>query len=308
MIMPPKYSIAVCNYNMENTLRASLKSMVEQVDSNDFEIVVVDGGSSDKSQDIIRDLAEEYCNIRPILDRTEEANELGGDRNISFEESRGEYILESLDTDDYYYEGVIEDFVNIYHQLESAVENPFMLSGTGINMAPRSLFQDTPYYDLGGAEDRDLWRRLFAKNALIWLEHGKIGEEIGYHMNYRDKLQRDIHGKMCDFQSGISLKSALKWSFWHERSYILEKDRGFVLNSLKRPYDFFTHLYAYLKVHGRNDHEAPPDFKNKGALEQRISNKRATLSELSERHDIEFDCSEFSVNGKRAFCTEKSGR
>jgi glycosyltransferase involved in cell wall biosynthesis len=278
--------------------------MVDQIDPEQFEVVVVDGGSSDGSKDILRDLAAEYPNLRAVLDRSDEADELGGDRNISFEEARGEYVLESLDTDDRYYHGVIDDFVRIYHLLESEIEKQFFLSGTGINMAPRELLTEVPYYDLGGAEDRDLWRRLFAREALVWLQHEDISEQIGYHMNVEDQIRRDIHGKICDFQSGISLLSALLWSISHERRFILERDRGKILNNLKKPYDLMTHIYAYLKAHRRDHHSAPPGFRSKGALEQHIAKTRGTLPELADKHGVDIDRTAFSENGHEAFFPE----
>ena len=102
------YSIAVCNYNMSETLEKSLRSMVDQVPSDDYEVVVVDGGSTDGSRDILRRLEDEYEHLRAVLDRSDECDHLGGDRNISFEESRGDYVLESMDTDDRYFDGVAD--------------------------------------------------------------------------------------------------------------------------------------------------------------------------------------------------------
>lgn len=297
----PTYSIAVCNYNMADTLERSLRSMADQVDPPEFEVIVVDGGSTDGSRDIIRSLEGEYEHLRGVLDRSDECDHLGGDRNISFEESRGTYVLESLDCDDRYFDGVIEDFTSIYHQLERGVDGPFFLSGTGINMAPRELLLEVPYYDLGGAEDRDLWRRLFSRDALVWLDHSDVSEEIGYHMRIRDELRRDIHGKTCDFQSGITLRSALVWSVFHDRHFILERDRGWLLNQLKKPYDFLSHLYAYIEARRRERHPAPPGFERKGALERRIATERATLPELTDRFGVEVDSSEFSEAGRAAY-------
>lgn len=297
----PTYSIAVCNYNMASTLEPSLRSMLDQVDPDEFEVVVVDGGSNDGSTAILESLEQEYSHFRAILDRTKECKHLGGDRNISFEESRGEYVLESLDADDRYFDGVIEDFVRIYHTLESSIDNSFFLSGTGINMAPRKLLLDVPYFDVGGAEDRDLFRRLFGNNSILWLEHGAVSEEIGYHMDFRDELRRDIHGKICDFQSGITLMSALQWSLHHERHFILERDRGPLLNTLKKPYDFVSHLYAYLKAVSREQHPAPPGFEKKGTLEKTIAENRMTLSELEDEYGIKIDLESLSENGRQAF-------
>lgn len=169
-------------------------------------------------------------------------------------------------------------------------------------MTPRDLLLGVPYHDLGGVEDRDLWRRLFARDALLWLNHDSVAEEIGYHMSLGDELRRDIHRKLCDFQTGITLGSALRWSLAHERQFILERDRGLVLNTLKKPYDFVSHLYAYLKTRSRERYDAPPEFREKGALERRIANQRGTFPELAERFGVEIDCDGFSERSARILC------
>lgn len=301
MAPDPRYSIAVCNYNMAETLEASLRSMIDQVDDR-FEVVVVDGGSTDGSQKILRRLEAEYPNLRAVLDRTDEADWLGGDRNISFEESRGEYVLESLDTDDRYYDGIVEDFVTIYHALETVVDRDFFLSGTGINMAPRRLLLDVPYYDLGGAEDRDFWRRLYHRDALIWLDHGPVSDQIGYHKTLRDRIRRDLHGKVCDFQSGVSFWSTIRYTLHHDHYYILEEKRPLPLEFVKRLYDLVTYPYAYLKALPEHRHEAPPEFGRRGALERKIAETKMTLAALEERYGFRVDRDELSPAGRRAYC------
>ncbi|MFB6129206.1 MAG: glycosyltransferase family 2 protein [Salinigranum sp.] len=302
MVDSPRYSIAVCNYNMAETLEPSLRSMVDQVDPDRYEVVVVDGGSTDGSQDVLRKLESEYDNLRAVLDRTDEANWLGGDRNVSFEESRGEYVLESLDTDDSYYDGIVEDFVTIFHELEPHVDGEFFLSGTGINMAPRDLLLDVPYYDLGGAEDRDFWRRLYARDALVWLDHGPVSDQIGYHKTLRDRISRDLHGKVCDFQSGVSFPSTIRYTLHHEHYYILEERRSPPIEFVKRLYDLVTYPYAYLKALPKTRHAAPPEFRERGALERRIAETRMTLSELEAEYGFEVDREALSPAGRRAYC------
>ena len=297
----PRYSIAVCNYNMVETLEASLRSMADQVDPDRFEVVVVDGGSSDGSRDVLRELDAEYPHLRAVLDRSDECNWLGGDRNISFQESRGDYVLESLDTDDFYHEGVIEDFVAIFEALNDAREGDFFLSGTGMNVAPRRLLLDVPYYDLGGAEDRDHWRRLFARDAIVWLDHGNVTRSLGYDPGLRGQIRRDLHGKVTDFQSGISFRSCIRWTIHHEHYYVLERERSLPAEVAKRLYDLVTFPYAYLKARGLERHEAPPGFSRKGELERRIVEASRTLSELEAEYGFEVDREAFSEAGRRAF-------
>jgi len=297
----PRYSIAVCNYNMVDTLEESIRSMADQVDADRFEVVVVDGGSTDGSQDVLRRLEAEYDHLRAVLDRQEEMDWLGGDRNVSFEESRGEYVLESLDTDDRYYDGIIEDFVTIYHALEPHVDGDFFLSGTGINMAPRSLLLKVPYYDLGGAEDRDFWRRLYARDALIWLDHGPVSDQIGYHKTLRDRISRDVHGKISDFQSGISFPSTIAYTLHHEHYYILEERRSRPVEFVKRLYDLVTYPYAYLKSLSGHRHDAPPEFRQRGALERRIAETRSTVPELESEYGFRVDRDALSPAGREAY-------
>lgn len=304
----PTYSIAVCNYNMVDTLEESLRSMADQVDPEHFEVVVVDGGSTDGSRDILRELAAEYPHLRAVLDRSDECNWLGGDRNISFQESRGEYVFESMDTDDYYFDGIVEDFLRIYHAVERNRDGEFFFSGRGINVAPRSLLLDVPYYDLGGAEDRDLWRRLYARDALVWFDHGQVARSLGYDFDLRGEISRDIHGKICDFQSGISFLSTLRWALGHEKLGVFERERSHPAEIAKRGYDLVTIPYAYLKAAGKERHEAPPEFRKKGTLEREIVETRKTLPELEATYGFEVDRGSFSEAGYEAFVSYASER
>lgn len=295
-----KYSVAVCNYNMVDTVGTMLKSVLDQIDER-FEVVVVDGGSTDGSQDLLRNLSHEYSQLRVDLQDPDPNRHLGADRNRSFELAEGEYILESFDCDNKYYD-IIADLVALYHQLEDGIDNPFLLSAMGVNMAPRDLVLRIPYRNLGGAEDRDWFRRLSAQNSIVFLQRvGPIKDQVGYDKDLKSKLKRDLKGKICDFQSGITLQSALRWSLSHERHFILERNRGPVLNTLKKPYDFFSHIYAYLKAASREQHGTPPGFQKKGTLEKRIAEERATLPELANKFGVEIDTSKFSDAGRDAF-------
>ncbi|OYR38953.1 glycosyl transferase [Halorubrum sp. Ib24] len=296
-----RYSIAVCNYNMADTLERSLRSIVDQVDDS-YEVVVVDGGSTDGSRDILRELEDEYAKLRAILHRADEYDTLGGDRNIAVEESNGDYVFVQLDADNRFFDGVIEDFAAVYHQLESGMGRPFFLSGMSINIAPRSLLMDHPYPNLPVGEDRHLWQQLFAEDAILWLEHGSVCESIGYDKDFSAELKRDIRVKICDFQSGITLRSALAWSLHHDRYYILERDRGPLLNTFKKPYDFLSHCYAYWKARDREQYDTPPGFETKGTLECRIAEERKPLNELADQYGIEVDCSQLSETGRHVYC------
>lgn len=166
----PKYSICMCNYNMEDTLERSLSSILEQL-TDDFEVLVVDDGSTDGSLNVLMALQERYPLLRVIkLDR-DRNRKLGLTRNVSIEQARGKYVLPQLDCDDVY-ESCIQDFVKIYHMLEGCIDGPFYLKGLKINMGSRDhLLGYGPYRNIYRGEDRDLWVRLAARGEYFPLRH-----------------------------------------------------------------------------------------------------------------------------------------
>ena len=55
MMESPIYSICICNFNMNNTLKSSLETILLQL-NEEFEVVVVDDGSSDDSLNTLFEL------------------------------------------------------------------------------------------------------------------------------------------------------------------------------------------------------------------------------------------------------------
>lgn len=285
---------------MVETVGTAVRAMVEQTDSQ-YEVLVVDGGSSDGSQGVLRGLEDKHDRVRVILDRSGECDWLGGDRNISFEEARGEFVLESLDADNLYYYGIIKDFVRIFNSIKTHRHSSFYLSGPSINIAPRSLLLDVPYRDLGGAEDRDLWRRLFARDALIWLDAGPVGHALGYDFGLRGEITRDLHGKETELRTGVTLASCLRYALTPGHPHVLERERPLPIEVVKRGYDLVTWPYAALRARGKESWPAPAGFERKGALEQAIVDQRMTLPELEAEYGFYLDRDEFSAAGRRAF-------
>lgn len=299
----PRYSIAVCSYNMVETVEPSLRSMLDQVGEK-FEMVVVDGGSDDGTVDRLRALETDYDALRVVALDPEPDRRLGADRQRSIEECEGEYVLTQLDVDDRY-EPIIEDFVRIYHGLEAGVDHRFLLSGTGINMAPRSLYLDVPYRNLASSEDRDLWRRLFAANASLWLDHAPVREQIGYEKELRDHLRRDFSGKVADAQVGIDFWSCLHWSVSHPRYYILEAERGPLGRAAKGVYDLLTYPLAYYVARDLPRFDTPPGLDRRGTVERLIAEARRPLRELEAEVGVDVDRAALSERGRELFCPDE---
>lgn len=292
-----EYSIAVCNYNMADTVEQSLRSILDQLDDR-FEVVVVDGGSDDGSVDILRSLKSEYHSLRVVELDPNPNRHLGADRQRSIEEARGDYVLPQLDADDYYLP-VIQDFVSIYRQLEEGFESPTYLSGKGINIGPRGLLLDVPYRNLRSGEDRDLWRRLFAEDAIAWFCHEEVREEIGYHFDRWEQIKRDFEVKTCDLQAGVDFESCLRWSVKQPSHGVFTKSRSFHRRVAKGIYDLATYPLAYLEARGRPQYETPSKFRQKGDLEAAVAESKMSLSEFEDMYGVSVDRSVLSDTGCR---------
>lgn len=93
-----KLSIIIALYNTEKYIEKCITSVLKSpLNRNDYEIIVINDGSTDDSQEIVERLKNEYSNILLIN------KENGGQstaRNLGFDIARGEYIY-CLDSDDF---------------------------------------------------------------------------------------------------------------------------------------------------------------------------------------------------------------
>ena len=91
-----KVSVIVPVYNTENFLERCLNSLVNQT-LNDMEIIVVNDGSTDASQEIIDRFANDFPNI--IRTYRKKNGGLSSARNYGLDKATGEYIG-FIDSDD----------------------------------------------------------------------------------------------------------------------------------------------------------------------------------------------------------------
>lgn len=282
---------------MVDTVARSLTSILEQV-NDDYEVVVIDDGSTDGSVDVLRELEKKYQNLRVVTDAGNSNH--GEARQHAIELANGEYVLSSLDADDEF-TPCIQQFVSLYHQLESAKKSEFLLLGYGLYMSPRSLLREIPYRSLGYGEDRDLYRRLLAEDALLSLSHHRVRRTLGYHPSKLGKVKIGIETIRNQFRSGLQLRPYLRWAF---EELIGKRSR---ISSIRG----FLHLvvapFAYLLSLTEERYEAPDKFRDIGLYKDSLVDVHMTLSEIEERLEIEVDrdaigprgCAVFDVDRKR---------
>jgi glycosyltransferase involved in cell wall biosynthesis len=106
-VSQPKVSVLITTYNQENLITQTVDSVLMQVVDFDYEIVIGEDASSDRTREVVLELARQHPEkIRALLRDPEVANRerhLAGKMNFlqALQRCRGEYIA-ILDGDDYF--------------------------------------------------------------------------------------------------------------------------------------------------------------------------------------------------------------
>lgn len=109
-------SVVVATYKREESLRKSLKSLVEQT-YNDVEIIVVDDNANEEWNKKVKMIVDEISQLHPIIYIKNKVNKGSAEtRNIGIKKATGDYIT-FLDDDDLYMPNKIKNQVE--HMIKS---------------------------------------------------------------------------------------------------------------------------------------------------------------------------------------------
>ena len=101
----PKVTVCVVTYNQEKYIAQCLQSIVDQKTNFEFEVIVSDDCSTDKTRKIIEEFASKYSNVKPLL-RTEN---IGAFENFKQTHAlaKAEFVCH-CDGDDYWLPGKLQ--------------------------------------------------------------------------------------------------------------------------------------------------------------------------------------------------------
>ena len=287
-----RYSICIPNLNMEKTIEKALRSVLDQIDEN-FEVIVVDDGSTDRSVRILRTLEREYSNLF-IHELPRNPNRiLAETRNISVSLARGRYLLLHVDCDDYWHP-FIQDFVKVYHQIEKFKGSDFLLSGQQLNMGEANFLKSHGPYKRGHmVEDRDLWYRLARIGAYVPLDHVVFRNRL--RLTRTQKLRKLIVFSYIilsdEIRMGRTLRNMIDETLTSE-------------HSLSRKYRFFKLLifpFAWLRAKNRGELERSGYLEEWKDLKSKAWDMSGTVYELFDKAGKIFDDSSLTEGGKWVF-------
>lgn len=274
---------------MGETIGESVKSILSQVDDR-FEVVIVDDGSTDQSVSVLRDLVDREERLRVLELPRCRNRKLGATRNISIHAADGDYVIIHLDADDSFQSGIL-DVVDVFERIDNHIDHNFYFMSCGFGIAKREfLLNYGPYRNLPvGGEDQDMWRRMFADDAVIWVESKNLSEEIGYEKGRTALARRWFKIAVSNFQTGISYGSYLNWSRENRSKF------GFL-------YDLcICAPLAYIISLTRDSYDLPSEYKRKGAIDEHIAEQTKTIAELEEEYGFKLDRGSLSTRAKKLY-------
>ena len=142
----PKVSVYIINYNYAPYVEQAIESVLRQT-FQDFEILVIDDGSTDGSRNII----EKYATHDKVMVTFQEHKGLNRTNNVALERSKGEYIVR-LDADDYLDEHALEIMSNALDRRPNVglvFPDYFLVDEEGqvLDMIRRHDFDDVTQFD-----------------------------------------------------------------------------------------------------------------------------------------------------------------
>ena len=154
-----KVSVIIPVYNVENYLRKCLDSLVNQT-LKDIEIIVVNDGTTDNSQEIINEYVKKYP--KKVVSIIQENGGQGAARNTGLLHAKGEYIG-YVDSDDYVEENMYEELYKKAKEEDSDI----VICGNNVVKENYELFskEDVDKEFLLGK--MDVWNKIYKKNIIV---------------------------------------------------------------------------------------------------------------------------------------------
>lgn len=216
MSSSPKISVLVAAYNVADFLPTCLDSILNQT-FQDFEVIIVDDGSTDKTPSICQKYAEKSPKVKVIHQKNQG---LSAVRNIGIQKSKGEYIC-FIDGDDYIAKKYLE---KLFQQLS---ENSADISVCNYKTIPKSPVKDFEMQIISGEE------------ATIKL----LTEQENYQIVSWNKLYKKSLFKNIEFplnqkhEDSLTtykiLSKAQKITFLNESLYIYRQRPGSIMSEVK---------------------------------------------------------------------------
>lgn len=206
-------SIVIPSYNYAHFLPDAVKSVVAQEGS--WELIIIDDGSTDNTQDVISTLQQEFPNKFSVI--CQENRGLAATRNRGWSEAKGRYLL-FLDADDYLCKGAVQrvqKFLIDNGTPAMLICDYFSCSGTQKKLRKNSGLPDSP--------EKRIHAYLFNKTVSIAPSATLIRRDVFESLSFPETLagSEDLpffSGVLANFSDVCCFYEPLTYMRRHENS------------------------------------------------------------------------------------------
>lgn len=259
----PLLSIVIPVYNVEDYLEECLNSILKQ-DFNDYEVILVDDGSEDRSGHICDEYAKKYSNFKVF--HLQNNSLLGAARNVGLKNANGKYV-HFCDADDYYISDslkfVAKELKNnssdviIGHFICKPEKGAFVCNDMKFNFEnPKNikLYEFIPYYlndeIIIGIACRFIIKRQFLLQNKLYFIEGYFAEDAEWvpRMLCSTNNLYEIERAFYCYRPRKSGSISSKKTYLHSKSYL-----KVVINLIKfsneKGYNDIKKDFIYSQVH-----------------------------------------------------------
>lgn len=208
-----KYTIIIPVYNMESTISTCLKSILEQQIHQEYELIIINDGSTDYTAEEIYKVKQTYPTKR-IKVLNGEHKGVSVARNLGIQHAIGEYIL-FVDADDlltkdalFYIEKGIDqsqhaDWLIFESKISASFDNKVFTSNLQVRESIASILCRTPifkevdiYQCSPGPVSKLYKREILVNNDIRFNPHLRMGEDIIFNLEYLSYI-KNVYFKNC---------------------------------------------------------------------------------------------------------------
>lgn len=264
------FSICIPVYNSSQYLKECIESVLSQTEK-DYEIILVDDGSTDGSSDICDEYAKNNTNIRVIHKKNEG---LMMTRRRGFREAQGKYVM-CLDSDDYYCRNdVLEKIKNlIISQKCDLVMFNYIVGKQDKRNDKVAILWDLPDGYVFNSEDKKIVYESFLNGKWfnnIW-NKVSLRENVDIDVDY-SVWKEDICRAEDRFQSMPMLSNAERIGYLKEPMLYYRWTPSSISNNLNLKY-----YYAFRTIFKREDEYIEKWEMDENVITQRIQLRIETI-------------------------------
>ena len=232
-IQKPAVSVIMPAYNRAHVIGRAIRSVLAQT-FEDFELIVVDDGSTDNAQDVVKS----FTDTRLIFLRHEQNRGATAARNTGISASRASYVT-FLDSDDEFAPTKLEEQVSALGNRLGSEDNIIVTGLLFFNDGITSTKKTAPRLILRPCPSGDIFEVFFAKrneifNVTTMIVNRKYLEAVGL---FDEKLPASQFWDL-----GVRLAAKYKFEVIELPLYIVHRDAGERVWNKDNHFRAFTYL------------------------------------------------------------------